>query len=198
MQLFTICRRPTPELAAWGWCVTPQSYRPSRIDGRPLLYDCDAWTAYTHKAQWKEGPWRKVLAKLPARRTVILPDVVMDARATLEQAERFYAELRGESLLLVAQPGIAADQLHTWVDRGVGLAIGGDPDFKRDASTWLGRLARSAGVPCHMLRVNSRRRMRWALAAGCTSIDGGSPVLFPSTRAWMEAAAQERVQMKLL
>jgi hypothetical protein len=73
----------------------------------------------------------------------------------------------------VAQDG-CTDQPHLipWGEFDV-LFLGGTDDFKlgRDAAAVSGE-ANSRGVPIHMGRVNSLRRLRIASSLDCASVDG--------------------------
>jgi hypothetical protein len=105
---------------------------------------------------------------------VTAPDVVADAAATWRRSERFlqlvryYTPFRGA---LVAQDGLESMDV-PWEEFGA-LFIGGSTQWK------LGPAARSLAAEAHrrhkwvhMGRVNSLRRLMYADAIGCDSVDG--------------------------
>lgn len=101
------------------------------------------------------------------------PDVVGDAKATMERSMPFMDPIRerGYKAALVAQDGLEKLTI-PWDDFDC-LFIGGSTEWKlgyearriieqaMDRSKWV-----------HMGRVNSRKRIRYAYVAGCDSVDG--------------------------
>lgn len=112
----------------------------------------------------------------------VAPDVVGDARATLERSLPWLAKIRalGYPVALVAQDGLE-DLEVPWDDFDV-LFIGGTTDWKLgpDARE-LVRQAKALGKWVHMGRVNSERRWRYADAIGCDSVDGTFLTFGPDT-----------------
>lgn len=197
--LYTVCASNPGQAATrarWGWIVTPDSFSPKRMDGRDVIADAATWSAFQNKRPWNEAAYRKMLPRLDRTTLVglILPDVVMDAAATEARSEAWFAELRGLPLLYAVQQGYDPRTVGRWLDRGCGLFIGGDAPFKIAAAPELCRMAR--GAPVHMGRVNTAKRLRAAMSAGCTSSDGASPIRFPSTRIELEHVADTAVQMR--
>lgn len=143
----------------------------------------DAWWRWLTKTVNRYGPDLCMFATAP--------DVVGDAQATLLESEPWLPRIRaiGVPAAFVAQNG-CADDLIPWGSFDV-LFLGGDDVFK------LGPEARAVtadalarGVPVHMGRVNSRRRLRYAEAIGCASADGtyiafGPDLLLPDVLRWV-------------
>lgn len=101
------------------------------------------------------------------------PDVVGDAAATLARSLPVLPQLRalGYPAALVAQDGMEHLAL-PWADFDV-LFVGGTTDWKLSAgASALAAEARRRGKWCHLGRVNSRRRLHFARAAGYQSADG--------------------------
>lgn len=114
---------------------------------------------------------------------VTVPDVVADGDATFVQWGKWEPVVRafGFKPALVLQDGMDRLGVHQF-DPPV-LFIGGSTGFK------LGQLAadltadwRAKGRPVHMGRVNSERRIRYAVEIGCTSCDGSGFSKWPDTR----------------
>lgn len=101
------------------------------------------------------------------------PDVVGDAVATLFRSGPMLPRIRaaGYRAALVAQDGIEHLTV-PWGEFDV-LLLGGSTDWKLSpAAADLAREAITRGLTVHMGRVNSRRRLRYAVSIGCRSADG--------------------------
>ncbi|MBS1861892.1 MAG: hypothetical protein JSS68_09285 [Actinobacteria bacterium] len=108
---------------------------------------------------------------------VTVPDVVGDAYETARRFERWWqAPARpGLPVALVAQDGLEGlgRRLGTAWPRIDALFIGGSTGWKLgDRARALGAEARRRGRRVHMGRVNSARRIAYAKAIGCDSVDG--------------------------
>jgi Helix-turn-helix domain of transposase family ISL3 len=115
------------------------------------------------------------IAGQPGCRFVACPDVVGDARATLEQFQVWQPLLRLMDLpvALVGQDGL--ENLEVPWDRIQALFLGGSTAWKLSAAAaGLAREARRRGLWVHLGRCNSLRRLRHAYAIGCDSVDGSA------------------------
>lgn len=120
------------------------------------------------------------------------PDVLGDAAATLKRSAPFLPVIRemGYPAALVAQDGLE-DESVPWDTFDV-LFIGGSTEWK--LSPAVSRLVAEAaqhGIPAHLGRVNSRKRLRYAQSIGCTSVDGtylvfGPDVNLPKLLRWLD------------
>lgn len=126
---------------------------------------------------WDAGRFRAMLARLrgmdPAPLWVSCPDVVGDAEATLARFEEWEPEIRAAGLpvALVGQDGLEPAAV-PW-DRIDAFFVGGSTGWKLSGdAARLCREAKSRGKWVHMGRVNSRDRVRHAVAVGCDSVDG--------------------------
>jgi hypothetical protein len=131
---------------------------------------------------------------------VTMPDVVGDARATLDAVKDWPQIIRGMGYrpALVGQDGLERiERLPWWVCDA--FFVGGTTTWK--LSQHAARLVREAnerGKWTHMGRVNSLRRLRAAAAMGCQSSDGtylafGPDTNLPKLQGWL--AAMERQPM---
>jgi hypothetical protein len=105
---------------------------------------------------------------------ITAPDRVGDAATTLQWFPLWSLILRqhyGYKVALVAQDGLTVPTV-PWATLDA-LFIGGTTAFKesREAAT-LGAYAKARGKWLHMGRVNTKRRLKLALAMGCDSLDG--------------------------
>lgn len=156
-----------------GVLVTPSQWRnPAKVSaiGLPWGIDNEAFKNFD------PVKFRRLLARsrdLPGCVFVAAPDVVANARVTLERFWEWRGELSetGHPLALVGQDGaedsdIPWDLFHAWF-------VGGSTRWKlSQASADLIGEAKRRGKWVHMGRVNSFRRLLAAHAMGCDSVDG--------------------------
>lgn len=159
-----------------GRLVSPRSGNLIR-PGERWAGDNDAFSA------WDEGRFVSMLRRMegvPGCLFVAIPDVVGDAKATLERFDDWRPEVvgRGFPVALVGQDG-AEDCDLPW-DAFDAWFVGGSTDWKLSgASADLVAEARRRGMWTHIGRVNSQRRMRIAHDFGCDSFDGTGWSKFP-------------------
>jgi hypothetical protein len=103
---------------------------------------------------------------------VVAPDVVGDAKATLAQWPWWSALIRSRSLP-VAFVGQDGQENYLLPDDMGAYFVGGSTRWKlSQASADLCREAKRRGLPVHIGRVNSLRRLRTAYEFGADSVDG--------------------------
>lgn len=104
-------------------------------------------------------------------RFVVVPDVPMSARRTLEVFERWRDKLQMWPLALACQNG-QEDLPIPW-DSISAVFIGGDDRFKQSGpARQIVQAAKALGKWTHMGRVNSPNRVRLAIEWGVDSVDG--------------------------
>lgn len=135
----------------------------------------------------------QMLAKIEGRADclwVTAPDVVADAAST-DALFRYWAKIIRAHRLKVAYVG--QDGMTSLPDADA-FFIGGSTDWKlgHEAATWA-KVAKEQGMLVHMGRVNSLRRLRYAQAIGCDSVDGSSFSRFSRTHIpWASEALRQR------
>lgn len=187
----TIARYAHPNL---GRLFTPRLYDGAEqtvAAGVPWAADNDAFNA-----AFDEDEYRAMLARLRGLTGglfVVAPDVVYDARATLERFERWRPELDGLPVALAAQDGMRAGDV-PWEEIDA-LFIGGGDRFKLGPDgERLACAARERGRWLHVGRVNSYRRIRYCATIHADSVDGSQWPRWPVThmRNGLAAVAQPR------
>jgi len=187
--------RDLPPMA--GWMLQPaKGNRP--IGGRPWgadngcfgkgeRFDADRWLRwlYDYRAYQETCLW------------AVVPDVVGDARATIERFEQYTPAVRslGYRVAFVAQDGL--ERLAVPWESFDCLFIGGSTAWKLSESAFdlIGQAAQR-GKWTHVGRVNSERRYRAFAAAGVGSVDGtycafGPDVNGPKVKRWSENAERQ-------
>ena len=145
--------------------------------GETWAADNDAFLA------WDEQRFVDMLVRIegiPGCVFVAAPDVVADARATMDRFWDWRIEIvgRGLPVALVAQDGLE-DMDIPWIAFDA-LFLGGTTEWKLSASSAnLAREAKYRGKWLHVGRVNTRRRLRQAYDIGADSIDGTGWSRFP-------------------
>lgn len=125
------------------------------------------------------------------------PDTVGDAEATLRGSLTWLAviDFVGVPPSFVAQDGVRKYP-PPWGFFDI-LFLGGSDEFKLGPEgVWVTEQALERGIPVHMGRVNTRRRLRYAHSIGCTSVDGtllafGPDYHLPRLLGWLAELAEE-------
>lgn len=165
---------------------------PEIVRDAAWIADCGVYGA-DGASKFDEARWRKFLADHVgfADRCVfaVVPDVVGDHRATLDQWDRYSDEMDPYRRAFVAQDGCTPATIPEDADA---LFVGGSTRFKlsteaRACVTY----AIAEGMWTHMGRVNSRHRLLLAAGWGCDSVDGtyaafGPDRNFPRILSWVE------------
>lgn len=154
-----------------GFIDTPRQ-RNRRPDGVIWCADNGCYGKGFNEHAW----WQWLQDNAHAATTCVFataPDVVGDATATLKRSLPWLPRIRslGYPAAFVAQDGI--DEIEIPWDEFDVLFLGGTDDFKLGPQArWAAAEAKQHGKWLHCGRVNSLRRMRYAEAIGCDSVDG--------------------------
>lgn len=155
-----------------GVLITPDAWQTLPPVGTVWAADNAAFSGFD------DATYRRMLARLEERPDcawVTAPDVVGDAAATMALWREWAPLLRARGLrpALVAQDGLTVGAV-PWRDVGA-VFIGGTTRYKlgEAAAQIVGEACRR-GLWAHMGRVNSVRRILFAAAIGCRSIDGSA------------------------
>lgn len=160
-----------------GVLSSPRRFYRDEVAGWPWAADNDAYLA------WDEGRYRKMLDGISGRPGclfVTAPDVVGDANATTERFHEWSGELASvdQPIAYVGQDGLVSPP---W-DAFQAFFVGGTTEWKLgENAARLIREAKRRGKWVHMGRVNSRRRIIYARALGCDSVDGTNFSMYRQT-----------------
>lgn len=160
-----------------GVLCSPRRVYGAEMNGWPWAADNDAFSS------WDEKRYFAMLDKIKGREGclfVTAPDVVGDHRTTFRwfmQWQPTLAEV-GQPVAFVAQDGCERPPWE-FIDA---LFIGGTTEFKMGSvAASLVVEAKRQSLHVHMGRVNGHRRLMYAKALGCDSVDGTSLTWFRDT-----------------
>ena len=166
-------------------------------DGTPLVGDLSpGWVGDLRYTAWLA----KMLPRRADCRFVVAPDQPFDMACTLDMAGRWLYDIRamGFPAALALQNGAESMRI-PWADCDV-VCLAGDTEWKLSpAAAWLARKAHDHGIPVHMLRANSLKRVRKAWGMGCDFCDGGY-LRYPDTNlpkllGWLDELERNGAQM---
>lgn len=160
-----------------GVLSSPRRVYGQETAGWPWAADNDCFNG------WDEPRYLRMLDKIAGRKGclfVTAPDVVGDSVATLELFHTWKDELYevGQPVAFVAQDGLENPPWQAFQ----ALFVGGTTAWKLGPqAARLVRTGIALGKHIHMGRVNTRRRITYAKALGCHSIDGTNFSMFRRT-----------------
>lgn len=185
-------RRNLAALRAAEWRVLVSAKGVLRTEGFPYALDNGAWTAHQRGESFDVAAFERAVDLLGAGADwIVVPDVVMDAAATLRTTAEWLPKLASFRVLVAVQDGMVPDDVRPWLGPRVGVAIGGSTEWKERSARMWGGVARERGCHLHMLRVNSRRRISVCHEAGVHSFDGTSVSRFAKTLPRLDAALRQ-------
>lgn len=151
-----------------GVLCSPRCVYADDIQEWPWAADNDAFS------KWDRDKYRAMLERIRQREGclfVTAPDVVGDAKVTIERFFQWRDELTELPVALVGQDGLESSKT-PWDLFGT-FFVGGTTEWKMGTqAAHLIREAKDRGKWVHMGRVNSYERSRYAQWLGCDSIDG--------------------------
>lgn len=162
-----------------GRLITPRHYcslAAMAASGVGWAADNDAFNGWSEEAEARYVQMVEAIRGLPGCRFVTCPDVVGEAGLTDLLFEEWapWLHMHGVPVAYVLQ-----DDGVEYEPRGVmwgaidAVFIGGSTDYKLGlAAERLVREAKARGKWVHMGRVNSAKRLAYAAAIGCDSVDG--------------------------
>jgi hypothetical protein len=163
-----------------GEMTQPDEYPPRRT---PWVLDNAAFRSWKAGKPLDEEAFRVAMdaAKLNPPAFVVVPDKVAAGIESLRYSLSWVDECRelGPAYLVV-QDGMHRRQVAAVLHRFDGIFVGGTLPWKlRTAAEWV-RLAHDRYLPCHIGRVGTPKRVKWAKRIGADSIDSSLPL-------WSEA-----------
>lgn len=150
------------------------------------MLDNGAWGDYVARRPFNVEAFESACAwaaGLPSRSRpawVVCPDRVAGGLASLEFSldwlDRRAVAFPGLSWYLAVQDGMSEADVAPHLSRFAGVFIGGELPWKLRAGAGWVRFAHLRGLLCHIGRVGTGRRARWAKQIGADSIDSALPL----------------------
>jgi hypothetical protein len=199
------------DAAGWGMLITPDSYRPARVEfalsrGMPLALDNGAFAAWSRGEDWektqREGFEKRAEELGGLVSWIVAPDIVAGGARSLELSEAWIPWLleRTPLVMLPVQDGMTPEDVAPVIAEHhprVGIFLGGSTEWKWDTADEWGQLADAWGVPYHVARVNSLSAIQRAGSVGASSWDGTGPVQFPSSLERLERGHRQQTMALL-
>lgn len=169
------------ELAGLGWgeCTCRGELPPKRW---PWFFDNGAFRDFKAGVRFDAAAFETDIAAIrehPLARPdfIIAPDVVAGGESSLALSREWLPRLRGLApIYLAVQDGMR----HEWAIELAagfdGIFVGGSQEWKLATGAEWVRAAHAADMPCHIGRVGSAKRVRWAQSILADSIDSALPL----------------------
>jgi len=177
-----------------GEATQPDEWPPRRT---PYFLDNGAFKLWTSGQPFNEERFMRIVERVdsegPRPEFIVAPDKVANPES-LEYSLSWLARLQGVApLALVVQDGMTQQQVESAMRKGFSvLFVGGSLEWKfKTAPDWV-RLAKRLGVPCHIGRIGTRGRARWAREIGADSVDSCTPLFSEGNlNRWLEGMNDE-------
>lgn len=187
-------QRNLAALRAAGWRLLVSARGALRTEGFRYCLDNGAWTSYQRGEPFSSVHFEAAIDLLGDNADfVILPDIVGGGVASLRMSMDWAPRLDHiDRLMLPVQDGMTPDDVAAIVHPRIGIAIGGTTEWKETTMRQWGELAREKLSFLHVLRVNTRRRIRLCQDAGADSCDGTSVTRFAKTLPLLDGASRQQ------
>jgi len=136
-------------------------------DMRENKFDVEKWAT-------KEDEWRRLLVWAQSQnqkaKWAIVPDVIGNAAATIEQWSRYAEDIKscGIPLAVAVQDGMTREDVRDLDPAPEVICVGGTTDWKWETvEMWIRSFPR-----VHVLRVNSPEKLHYLESLGAESCDG--------------------------
>jgi hypothetical protein len=187
-------KRNLAALRAAGWRLLVSATGCLRPEGFQYGVDNGAWTAFQQGKPFDFVKFEKALDKLGAGADFVLPpDEVAAGLRSLERSLAWLPRVLDAAprALIAVQDGMTVEDLRGVVNERVGIFVGGTDLWKEQTLAQWALFARTAGVWCHVGRVNTARRIALCAAAGVTSFDGTSASRYAKTLPLLDGARRQ-------
>lgn len=174
----TRSRKLIADLAARGWgeMTMPDEWPPRRL---PYVLDNGVFKAWRAGEPFDGVAFVESLQRAandgPMPAWTVAPDIVAGGLASLRLSVEWLPRLAVPTYLAV-QNGMRPEDVAVAIDGFAGVFVGGDLPWKLGTGAGWVRFAHDRGLPCHIGRVGTARRVRWARRCAADSIDSSLPL----------------------
>jgi hypothetical protein len=168
-----------------GECTCRGQLPPRRT---PWFYDNGAFTDWKADrpfdiTRFSRDVWRittDVEKGLSCPDFIVVPDLVAAGSESLRESNSWLTWLadRNIPLYLAVQDGMQSCDVAPLIENHnySGIFVGGTVKWKRDTALEWCELADFMEVPCHIGRVGTSKKVKWAASIGASSIDSSFPL----------------------
>jgi len=171
-------RRTLRALANADWRLMISAKGVHRHEGFGYAIDNGAWWSFVNKQPFDSEAFQRLYDQYALDADfVVLPDIVADGDRSLGFSMEWHHKLgiRRCPQYLAVQDGMDFTEIENLCDKErFGIFVGGSTDWKLQTMAEWGRIGLMIGVPVHVGRVNTVRRIALCAAAGVKSFDGSS------------------------
>lgn len=110
---------------------------------------------------------------------IVAPDIVAGGLESLRVSTAWLPKIAGRRIgpvYLAVQDGMGETDVATAIAGFGGVFVGGSTEWKLNTGHRWASFAHERGIACHIARVSSMKRIRWAFAARADSIDSCQPL----------------------
>ncbi len=160
-----------------GECTNRGEYPPCRV---PWFLDNGAFADWKAERPWDREAWLRDVSRARGHATppdfAVAPDVVAGGVPSLQHSVNHLGELEGVPAYLAVQDGMSEADVAAVLDPFAGVFVGGTLEWKlATGAAWV-EFAHRHNRPCHIGRVGTPARVRWAIEIGADSIDSCLPL----------------------
>ena len=165
----------------WGECTNRGELPPRRY---PWFLDNGAFSDWRSGRAFDAGAfWSDLNSEVAALYPpdfVVCPDRVAGGLDSLAFSRHWLAHCvsarPGLRYFLAVQDGMTEADVYPALAGFAGVFVGGTLDWKLSTGAAWVRFAHRFGLPCHIGRVGTAKRVRWAIEVGADSIDSCLPL----------------------
>lgn len=182
------------EERGFGEITQPYEYPPRRL---PWALDNGAFADWKAERPFDAERFLSTVQQAGSPDYVVVPDVVAGGLFSLATSLAWADVLEpyGHPMALVVQDGMVVSDVepHLGTGRFAFLFVGGTVEWKvATGAEWV-ELAHRFGMKCHIGRVGTQKRVRWAKRVKCDSIDSCLPLWSEGNlRRFCEALAEDK------
>jgi len=190
----------------WGVVLVPELRRKFCPHTFPLYFiDNGAFTCWRRGEEFNSSLFLRTLEeslKYPTLpQFVVVPDLVAKGLKSLEFSLNWLDRLKREfpqfNYALAVQDGMSLEDVEPYLKEFAYLFVGGTLQWKTKTGRKWVKLAHKHRKRCHIGRVGTARRVRWARRIGADSIDSALPLFSLAKWERFRRALRETLQPEL-
>lgn len=160
-----------------GECTNRGEWPPRRT---PYFLDNGAYSDWTAGKPWDADAWLADVASAERHGErpvfVVAPDIVGAGMTSLAHSLKWLPRVAHLSPYLAVQDGMGAGDVAPVLGGFSGVFVGGTLEWKLATGLQWVDFAHARGLPCHIGRVGTLSRLRWAREIGADSVDSSFPL----------------------